>query len=168
RKTAQAKELRLQADQFHLIADWHCFAILSLLETAGAKSKPAWIAQRLGISAAAAEGAMERMARLGLLEEGKTGYRLTGQSFTTSDEIASSAIKKNHSQLLELAKASLERDPLEMRDLLSTTLAIDPAKLPEAKALMGDFREKLSNFLRSGKKQEVYSLQLQLILLSRK
>lgn len=165
----QSAELRLRADQFHLVADWHCFAILSLLETAGAKSKASWIAQRLGLTTAATEAALERMVRLGLLKVSSKGsYQLTNTSFTTSDEIASSAIKKNHTQMLELAKVSLERDPLELRDLLSITMAIDPAKIPEAKVLMRDFREKLSNFLSSGKKTEVYALALQLIPLSRK
>ena len=163
------EELRIRADQFHLVADWHCFAILSLLETEGAKPKAPWIAQRLGLTTAAAESALERMVRLGLLKvNAKGAYQLTNQHFTTTDEIASSAIRKNHTQMLELAKVSLERDPLELRDLLSITMAIDPEKIPQAKALMRDFREKLSNFLTAGKKSEVYALSLQLIPLSRK
>lgn len=163
------EELRLRADQFNLVADWHCFAILSLLETEGAKPKAPWIAQRLGLTSAAAESALERMVRLGLLKVSVKGaYQLTNKNFTTSDEIASSAIRKNHIQVLELAKVSLERDPLELRDLLSITMAIDPEKIPQAKVLVRDFRETLSNFLSAGKKTEVYALALQLIPLSRK
>jgi len=168
RPSSHAKTLRLKADEFHLVADWHCFAILSLLETEGAKSTPAWIGRRLGIPSATAANALARMARLGLLKETASGgYALTHQSFSTSDEIASAAIKKNHAQVLELAKASLEQDPLGLRDFLSITLAIDPAKIPEAKILMREFREKLGNYLESGAKKEVYALNLQLIPLSR-
>lgn len=162
-----AAQLRLRADEFNLVADWHCFAILSLLETEGARPKAAWVARRLGLTQAAADQALKRMARLGLLEAGPDGaYALTQRSFTTTDEIPSSAIRKNHAQMLELAKTSLDRDPLELRDFLSITMAIDPDKIPEAKVLLRDFREKLSNFLTAGKKKEVYALSLQLIPLS--
>jgi uncharacterized protein (TIGR02147 family) len=164
-----APELRLQADQFRLIADWHYFAILSLLEIPGHKAQATWIARRLGISSTLAADALDRLERLGLIQADKrSGYCLTGRTFTTSDEIASSAIKKNHAQMLELAKESLDHDPLDLRDFLSITMAIDPAKIPQAKLLLREFRERLSTFLESGKKAEVYALALQLIPLSKR
>lgn len=162
------EKLRLQTDQFHLIADWHYFAILSLFETKGAKADPKWVAGRLGIPVAKAATSLERLERLGYIQRGRGfAVKLTNQAVTTSDEIASAAIRKNHAQTLDRAKVSLEQDPLELRDFLSITLAIDPAKIPQAKVLMREFREKLGQFLESGAKKEVYSLALQLIPLSK-
>ena len=165
---SQAEDLRLKADQFHVISDWHHFAVLSLLETNKAKADPAWLAQRLNISVLSAKAALERLERLDLIElDSKNTFKLTGKQIQTTDDIASSAIKKNHAQILEQAKHSLANDPLELRDLLSVTMAVDPSKLPQAKVLMREFRQKLCSFMELGEKSEVYSLSLQLIPLSK-
>ncbi len=57
----------LDMDTFHLISEWHYFAILSLTETKDFKSSPAWVAERLGLSKKVAEEALERLLRLGML-----------------------------------------------------------------------------------------------------
>ena len=166
RSEEQVDHLRLEADQFHVISDWYYFAILSLLETKETKSAPEWFARRLGIPVLAAKTALERLERLDLIKRDAKKFRLTGRQLTTSDEIASSAIQKNHGQMLDQAKSSLQNDPLELRDFLSITMAIDPAKIPQAKALMREFRQKMCSYLESGEKVEVYALALQLIPLS--
>ncbi|MGK5084878.1 DUF4423 domain-containing protein [Bdellovibrionota bacterium FG-1] len=43
--------LKLTSDQFHAVAEWTHFAILSLIKLPGFQEDPEWIAGRLGIVA---------------------------------------------------------------------------------------------------------------------
>jgi uncharacterized protein (TIGR02147 family) len=158
---------KLSTDQFQIVADWYHFAILSLLEIEGAKAEPTWISRRLGISIREATSALERLERLSMLRRDMRGrLRLTGTQFTTTDEISSVALRRSHALDLELAAASLDEDPLELRDFTAITMAIDPNNLPDAKKLIREFRDRLSQFMETGNKRSVYKFCMQLIPLS--
>lgn len=166
----ESHSLKLTADQYHLIGDWYHFAILSLAETVDFKADPLWIAKRLAIKLPEAEIALERLNRLGLIEWSriKKTIRLTQKQITTSDEVSSQAIHKSHLNDLELAKKSMDQDLIDHRDFTSMTLAIDIEKLPQAKKMIREFYAKLSGFLESGNKNEIYKLNIQLFPLSKK
>lgn len=165
----QRKYLQLEMDQYHMISDWYYFAILSLAETESFKDDPRWIAERLNIRISESKMALERLVRLNLLNLNVDGKLVpTGQSFKTTSDIAHATLRKSHSDNLDLAKLSLERDSVEDRDISSMTMAIDPELLPEAKNLIREFRRKLTQFLESDRKQEVYKLNIQLFPLSLK
>lgn len=160
-------QTQLSVDHYHTIAEWYHFAILSLAETEGFRCKPEWIAKRLGISEAVAAQAIDRMLRLEMLEKiSDKEWRTTGLSYNTSDHIANLSLRKAHHENLELAAESLNRDPVEQRDFVSTTMAIDPTLIPEAKRRIRQFHQELSAFLESGKKTEVYKVSLQMIPLT--
>lgn len=168
-KISRAREaLQLKADRYAVIADWYHFAILSLLEVDDFQSSVEWIAKRLGIHKAQAQTAIERLERLEMIHISEKGeMQATGISFSSSDEIPSAAVRQTHHQYLELAKESLDRDSIQQRDFNAMTMAIDPAKLPEAKQRLRKFRDDLCAFLESGEKKEIYQLCLQLFPLSK-
>jgi uncharacterized protein (TIGR02147 family) len=156
-------------DQYHLISDWYSFAILALAETEGFRDSPAWVAKLLKIKIPEAAKALQRLERLDLMTRDKTGHLVTtGEQLATSTDTANLYLRKSHHQNLELARQSLDLDPVERRDFSSMTMAIDPQKLPQAKAMVQDFRRKLCAFLESGKKKEVYKICIQLFPLSDK
>ena len=160
--------VQLTMDNFHAISDWYHFAIISLAETQDFEDRPEWIAARLGISKTTAQYALERLERLGMLERGANGKLFsTGATYATSDEVASLALRKSHMQSLELARRSLEEDAIEARDFTAATMAIDPARLPEAKKMIRRFRAELCAFLEGGEKKEVMKLCVQLMPLSK-
>lgn len=159
--------IEIKTDEFHAVSDWHHFAILSLAETRDFQADEAWISNRLNLNRNTARVALERLLRLGLLAVGKGGkIQATGKSYTTSDDIANISLRRSHAQNLELARASLDNDPIERRDFTAITMAIDPALLSEAKKRVRAFRDRLCAFLESGEKKEVYKLCIQLIPLS--
>lgn len=161
--------LQIEMDHYHLMSEWYYFGILSLAETENFNDDPAWVAARLNIKIHEAKTAIDRLERLGLLKKNKSGtLEATGASFKTTSDISSAAIRKNHVDNLELAKASLEIHDVSERDMSSMTMAIDPDLLPEAKKMIQDFRRKLTEFLESQKKCEVYKLNIQLFPLSKK
>jgi len=89
--------------------------------------------------------------------------------FTTADKTTTNAaLRKHQRQSLEKALHSLENDPIEARSMTSMTMAIDPARLPEAKRLIEDFTQKLSQFLENGQSTSVYQLGIALFPLQKK
>ncbi|MGZ3694042.1 MAG: DUF4423 domain-containing protein [Bdellovibrionota bacterium] len=159
----------LDMDQFQSIADPIHFALLSLVETVGFKSDPKFIAAKLGISPLEARMASERLVRVGLLKaSGRGKLELThSPGLTTSHDVKSSALREAHKKVLAHAAEALESVDVDLRDVTSITMAIDPRRLVEAKAKLRAMRRELSEFLEGGRKTEVYRLNIQLVPVSK-
>jgi uncharacterized protein (TIGR02147 family) len=161
RKTVKAVELEL--DQYYLVSEWYYYAILSLAETADYKHRPKWIAKRLGISLELADSSLKRLCRLGFFERNSKGqFTLKQTALSTSEDILSLALQKRHRQNLLAAEESLSLVPVEKREFTFITMAIDKNKIPLAKLMIREFREKLCSFLENGEKTEVYEFAMQL------
>lgn len=158
----------LALDQFALIADWYHYAILSLTEIKGFKSKEEWIAKRLGISTIQVRAALQRLVRVGLLKVEDGRWVTTGRNLETPSDIASSALRRSHRQDLKRAMRALDEVALEERDITAMTMAIDVRRLPEAKRRIREFRKDMARFLEHGEANEVYNLNIQLIPLTEK
>lgn len=161
------QDSELNADQFRLIAEWYHFALLSLTETEDFRSEIGWISQRLNCSKSEIVAAIDRLKRMGLLEQKKSVFRGTNKALSTTDGIPDMAIRKRHSQFLQKVQDSLERSDFSERDFTTMTMAIDPKKLPEARHRIRKFRDELCHFLEGGTKKEVFELGIQLIPLSK-
>jgi len=61
-------------DTFHVISDWHYYAILSLAETKDFQSSESWIAERLEISENEAINAVAKLVKLEMLEVDKKTF----------------------------------------------------------------------------------------------
>ncbi|MCM2322977.1 MAG: DUF4423 domain-containing protein [Oligoflexia bacterium] len=154
---------QLREDEFRFIADWQHFALLYLFETRGFRGDPSWMARRIGISTVEAQAALERLERLGLIQRKRNRYVKLAGDLTTTHDISSVALRQSHRQSLLQAIDTLEEVPLELRDLTSITMAIDPRRIPAAKLMIRDFRRKLSRYLEQGERTEVYNLNVQLV-----
>jgi uncharacterized protein (TIGR02147 family) len=160
--------LELTASQFKALAEWEHLALLSLAKCADFDSRPEAIAQRLGITVSRARQVTERLLQLGLFEQSpEGGLTRSPQAFRTSDEVADLSLKRHHEQSFELAKESLFRDDVSIRDFTSITMAIDPKKISMAKERIRQFQDELSDLLESGHRAEVYRLSMQLFPLSK-
>jgi uncharacterized protein (TIGR02147 family) len=157
----------LQEDVFKIIADWHHYALLELTFSKGFKKDPVWIAKRLGITPLEARQAIDRLLRLELLEESDGTYKKTEVNLATTQDVPSAALRKLTAQLLSKASEALQSQGVSERDFGTMTMAIDPAKLPEAKERIRKFRRELAEFLESGERTEVYNFGTQLFRLSK-
>ncbi len=154
--------VELPRDQYQLISDWYHFAILSLAELPGSRMNSIWVSGRLNITVENAEAALERLERLELLKRDDQGnLRTTGLEYSTSDEIPETSLRKAHSANFELARQSLERDSLDLRDFTAVTLAIDVSRMPAAKKMIREFQDRLAAYLEGGVKNEVYKICVQ-------
>ncbi len=174
---SDSKQALLTMDQYHIVSEWFHFGLRALLRTNDAQScpencEPKWLAQRLGIKVTQASQAIERLLRLEMIERLPDGrLRATETSFHSPDGIPSASIRNNHAQYLDLARASLERDSVELRDFTNLVLTINPEKLSEAKSLIRYFRKEIGAVLEatpSDSSQGVYSLAIQLFPLTQR
>ncbi len=161
------KRARLDEDTFHLIAEWHHFAILNLMNTEGFRWQAAFIARRLGLTISQADQAMRLLMRLGLVI--KRGEKVVpAHDYVLSPEgIPSAAIRTYHSKILELAAQALETQNLAERDITGVGFALDPAHLERIKKEIADFQDALTAKYGSGKKTEVYFLEMALFKMSK-
>lgn len=161
---------QIDMDQFHVISDWYYFAILSLADTQDfhkAGGEPEWVARRLAIKPQEARVALERLERLGMLARDRRGRLCaTGKQFATSADISNLSLRKHHYQNLELARRSLDRDPVQEREFTFINMAVDPERMPEMKERIREFRDALCAEFESGARREVYKMCVQLFPLT--
>jgi uncharacterized protein (TIGR02147 family) len=161
----EEKYFEFEVDRFRLLCDWYHVPILELTYTKDFQSDPIWIARRLSISPEQARNAIDRLKRLGLLEECGGKLSKTQAKLSIAPKGFEKAVRDYHQQMLTKASEILESgDPedFEARDITASCMAIDPAKLPEARKKIDAFRRSMLRYLANGESSEVYHLNVQL------
>lgn len=158
----------LDMDSFHLISSSLHVGLISLISCDDFQNNIDWMSDRLKTSSRETQNALDRLMRLGLVQQCKTrGIKVISLNIKSSDGLTNLSLRKSHAETLDLAKESLLNDPLEVRNIRSMTMAIDPDLLPEAIQKIKKFQSELCHFLESGKKTEVYRLNINLFPLSK-
>lgn len=161
---------QITLDQYALISDWYHYAILELIKIENFCPDNSWIAHVLGITKSEANIAIDRLIRLGLLEQEEGTLKDTSSGFSTniSENLTSSGSKRLQKQILEQSIYALENIPLKLRNHSSMTMAIDPKLIPEAIQKITKFRRELCEFLESqGQASEVYQLSISIFPISK-
>jgi uncharacterized protein (TIGR02147 family) len=96
-----------------------------------------------------------------MVELAKSGaLKRTTPKFRTTDDVADISLRRAHEQSLELAKRSLEQDPVSERDHTWVMFAMDPKKLAIAKEKIRRFQDELADLVEAGDQTEVYRLSM--------
>jgi uncharacterized protein (TIGR02147 family) len=150
----------LDLDRFQMISDWYHFAILELSTIENVVLNPGNVSSLLGISIHESKSALERLERLGLLNNNSGKGPEPAQSFSTvGPNFTTAATRNQQRQILEMAIRALDSVPFEERDQSSVTLAIPKARVGEAKKKIAAFRREMTELLqRPGKRDSVYHL----------
>lgn len=149
---AQHKVFDLSSEMFRVIADWYHLAILEMTFLPGVSMEAAAIARRLGITEIEASTAIERLARLDLIEKVDGRWAKTKDYMLAKSDVSDGAFKRFHRQFLEKASEALEaQDP---RERVSSTdvLPLDSRRLDEVRALVDQF---VSEVIKVSKKSKV-------------
>ena len=162
-EAAPRAEEEINLDTLELMTDWRHFAVLSLLETKGAKAGEAWIAKRLSLPVPQVQLILERLGRLSYLRRANDSWALAVGSTRTPTDVPSTALRKLHAEVLAHAISSLDSVAVDERDVTSMTLAIDSSRIPMAKELIRSFRRTLAEFLEGGERDEVFHFNIQLV-----
>lgn len=164
-KTSQ----KLSMDLFEVVGNWYCFALITLSECEGFSWNKDYIAKKLGISVAEARDALQKLIKVGLIEQDKkSDYRVTADFIISPDQIPSAAIRKSHFDLLNKAMIALEEASHNERNITGIGLALNES---EYKSIVKDIasfrRELIKKYGYSNKKKnKVYQLEMALFELT--
>ena len=145
-----------------VIAEWEHYALLTILDLDNFHPTLVNIAERLGITQNRAEVVLSNLMTCDLILINEDGtLKKTHARVRTTEDVTSTAIREGHLEALEMGKNKLEEIEVELRDFSAMTIALDLEKLPEAKTIIREFRQKMGTLLRNGNKTEVYQLAIQ-------
>lgn len=151
----------LKEKEFSLISDWEYMAILNLVKIKDHVAKASWISERLGISEHRAKVCLNNLINQGHLKIQNSKMSRIHGAISTSTDISSSAIRKHHIQAINLAEDALFNTPIQLREFLSATLAIDIENLPQMKDEIFEVYKKFSKKFDEQNANEVYKLNIQ-------
>ncbi len=154
-----------------IINDPNHFAILSLAETAGFDSDVKCIASRMRLSIKTADQYVQRLLRAGLLIQNEQKVLSPSRrQFRVGDDGPRPSMRENMENYIKSWKLAVDtmsdQTRYEFADFSQIVISADPSKLPEIKRRVKRFRRSLAKYFGKGKKQEVYSISLQIFPLS--
>ena len=164
-------EERFLLDESHhrIIAEWEHYAVLTLFDLSDFRATDTGIAKRLGLTALRTKVVLQNLKVAGLLEVRGKLWARTHARVRTTEDVSSVALQKSHEENLGLAAKKLESTRVEERDYSSSTFALDTEKMPELKAIIREFREKVATLSQQSKtKNEIYQMAIQLYPLTQK
>lgn len=158
----------LEMEHFHLIENFHTFAIAAMFDLKRIKADESWIEKQLcfPVTQKNITKAIDQLIAAGLLEKDRKGLKKKQSVFTLTD-IPHQSIKQYHRQALEVASQSLDNTSVEKREFNSYTMAVNTEKLAEAKKMIRSFQKELIAFLEENPGDEVYQFQMQLFPLTK-
>lgn len=160
-------EQQVSNDKFKTISEWHHLALLELMETSNFKLNTKVIAKRLKISTEQVDDSIARLVRLGLVKVKGRKAKPTGLFTTVESKLASAAIRKYQTDLIQKGLLSIDEQSREERDLSSVVFSFAKEDLPAAKKELQEFRRNFAlRYSKNIKKDDVYCLSLQLFALT--
>lgn len=127
----KSQSSHLPLESLQIVADWYHMAILELLEIDDKYQEPTELAKRLRVPTNRIKHAIERLLKVGLLQQQGDRLVVTDASTVAGDEIPSSAIRQMHLQVLGLTEQALEEQSYPDRDDLSVFFTIRKKDYPE-------------------------------------
>lgn len=152
----------LAIETYAVISEWHHYAILNLTETSDFVSEAGWIANRLGLQTSVVEGAVNRLVALGLLKWEQGRLSRTEKRLSSTDDVASIAVKKAHKSDFQMITEVIDRVDVANRDFTSMTFPVNLSRLPQAKKIVRRFLDEIADCLETGEKTEVFKLNVAL------
>jgi uncharacterized protein (TIGR02147 family) len=155
------RRFMLDDSYFKVIAEWEHYAVLSLFDLTDFVSSISNIALRLNITEVRAVEVMKNLEDSELVTKNANGcFKKVHEDIRTTEDITSRALDESHLETIEIGKKKIELAK-SLRDFSSSTFALDMEKIPEAKTIIREFRQKMTALLKDGNKTEVFQLAIQ-------
>jgi uncharacterized protein (TIGR02147 family) len=152
----------LDESYYKVIAEWEHYAVLDLFELKSFEPTLLEVSQRLGITENRASVVVNTLITSGLLTVEEDGsFKKVHADIRTTEDVKSQALKDSHKETMKMGIDKIDEIEVELRDFSATTVALDLSKLPEAKTIIREFRQKMAALLRDGEKTDVYQLAIQ-------
>ncbi len=153
------------------LSHWYYPAIRELSLRADFQPDSTWIARQLqpNITEPQARRALETLLELGLLVRDGERVKPAEVSLATPHQVAGLAAHNYHHQMLDRARDAIEGALPDERHMLGVTVAIPEHLIPQLKAELDAFQERLLHICdeHASDAQRVFQLNLHLVPLSR-
>lgn len=160
----------IDIQQFSAISEWYYIALKQLISTDSFVEDENWIHKRLRkkVSVGQIKKALKDLEDLEIIRRDETNrLRVIKPGLITSNDIPSSAIKKHHYGMMELAQEALMEQEVDQRQINSTTMRIRKDNLPEAKKFIFDFLKEFSSRFSELESEDVYQMNVQFFELTK-
>ena len=161
-----ARTRRLVTIPDFVLGDPLYYTILELLNIKGFKSETEWVAKRLGEPKTRVDRIVRDLFEAGLLGQKADGgwVDLTEGATTNYPKVTTELHRKFQKRLLTESITSIDDVPFEVRDHSAVTMAVDVARIDEAKKMIRRFRREVSALLGapSNSMSEVYHVTVSL------
>jgi uncharacterized protein (TIGR02147 family) len=162
----QVDEINLE--KFKVISDWHHSALLELITLKNVVHTDRAFAKRLSLDIPTVREALKRLEQLELIKKENNKYvRNDKGNLATPTDISHEGLRNFHRQILKKAISAVDEQSVEQRVFSGMTMSIDVDKLPEAKKLIENFKNEMSNLLEVETKTKVYQISIQLFQLDK-
>jgi uncharacterized protein (TIGR02147 family) len=162
---------KLNDSMFEMISDWEYFAVLEMFHLKDVTISEDFVSQKMGLTLERATQILKILLDTNFIKRSQNSYILSSGDTSWApgiNERTSEAKKNLQKKLLQKSIASLDADPLEIRDHSSVTLAIKKSELPLLKTTLKDVRRQLTEmFQKSGDFDEVYQITISLFPLTK-
>jgi uncharacterized protein (TIGR02147 family) len=168
-------------DHASYFSHWYVVAIRELVGVQGFQPDPEWISKKLKrkITKVQAKEAWDLLLHLAMVErvtgpisgdDGKENYRIVSPSIDIDPGVIDFALRNYHKEYLERAKAAIDGESIDERELSSLTLSISNQDLPHLKERIKEFRKNLNHEFPtgSGDRSHVVAVNLQALILTQK
>lgn len=152
----------LDESYYKVLAEWEHYAVLDLFDLKDFEPTAEFVQKRLNLTEARTDMVLNNLVNSGLLVMEKNGkWKRAHPDIRTTEDMKGEALNQAHLEELDLAREKLLTIPKDQRDFSSSTYAIDPEKMDEAKTIIREFRQKMTALLKAGDKSDVYMLAIQ-------
>jgi len=140
------------------------YAFLQLIKTNDFNPNHDNICAKLNSTKSELEQVINELTELHFIKKcSKRGYKRVVSSLESSEDVPNSLIKESHKESMLEALKKIDIIDIDKRDYSSVTMAIDPLKINQAKAIIREFQDKLTSLLTSSENiTEVYQFNCQL------
>ncbi|WP_347357384.1 TIGR02147 family protein [Bdellovibrio sp.] len=156
---------RIPEDELMFFKKWYHLAMVTFFDSSHYDGSVQSISQYFGISFAEAQEAVDRLKRLGIVEEHKERLRNTAQFYFTDRSRLAESIHASKTQALKNAVQALESQTAkESSDFSMMFTVFDPSLVPEAIEYIDKMKKGFAKkFKGKGDKSAVYQLSIQLL-----
>ena len=149
---------------FSVVAHWYCTAIREMVRMDEFFEDPEWISKKLlfKVTPTEATRAIELLLKVGLLERDQKGLlKISVGRFHTQNDFMSEAIKRYHESMLDHAKLALRKIAPQKREITASTVTMSYAKIPEAKEMIREFKDRFCRLFEEDKGNGTFQIQIQ-------
>jgi uncharacterized protein (TIGR02147 family) len=166
---AYEAELKTQSlEESRDMAGWEYLAIQALLETDEVFATHKEIADRLGIQSLKAKRCVDTLVKHQMIVFHEGRWKSTYKRVIAYRK-GNPHVKKILESFADMARRSLAEDQGgDDQSFSGMVMAVDPLKVPEAVRRIREFRNNLAKFLGTGRKSEVYRINIDLFRVTRK